>query len=679
MQILSGSANNPKQGTGITAVGQRALAWTGGVLVAVILAFVLVVVFLDWNWVRAPIAGAASAATGRRVRIDGDLKVDLLTATPTVSVASLKIGQPSWAKAGDMAVIDRLVVQIRWRSLLQGQLNMPLVEIDRPNLNLRRDSQGRSNWSFSNTSNPGAGRLPPIERVVIRAGRVHYEDATRKLMIDGVINSNESTAGPQAHAFDLAGRGVLNAQPFQLRLQGGPLIHVNVDQPYPFSVTIGTGDTRLEANGMLRRPFDFSGYSAVLHATGRDLSDLYYVTGLTLPNSPAYDLRGAVGYSAKLYRFDHLAGRIGGSDVAGAFTVSTASGRPFVDAQLRSRSLDFRDLNAIFGGAPSKSSMAGVKSEVRVAAALRAAEDRMMPDAALYSERLRQMDARLDFRAASITDSPLPLRGVQLKLTLDHGLLIINPLHAAFKQGVLNATITLNARGPTPVTDLDAHLTGLELRSLVPGARPGAAPVEGLLAAHARLHGVGDSVHRAAAAADGSITLVAPKGRIRTAFAELLGVNVGKGLSLLLSKNKGETNIRCGVASFDVHNGEMSVRQIMLDTDVVQVNGSGGGNLGSETFQIVLTGATKKFRLTHVFLPITVGGHFRSPTLGVQPGPAIAQGGVGLLVGAVLSPLAAILPFVDAGQAKDADCPAVLAAANGDDAAAAAQPRQGAH
>ena len=93
------------------------------------------------------------------------------------------------------------------------------------------------------------------------------------------------------------------------------------------------------------------------------------------------------------------------------------------------------------------------------------------------------------------------------------------------------------------------------------GAVDASAPIQGLLAARVKLTGRGDSVHRAAADSNGAVTVVIPHGRIRHAFAELLGVNAGKGLGLLLSKNKDQSEIRCGVAAFDVVNGELTARQ----------------------------------------------------------------------------------------------------------------------
>jgi hypothetical protein len=47
----------------------------------------------------------------------------------------------------------------------------------------------------------------------------------------------------------------------------------------------------------------------------------------------------------------------------------------------------------------------------------------------------------------------------------------------------------------------------------------------------------------------------------------------------------------------------------------------------------------------------------------VEAGPAIAQGGLAVGLATVLSPLVAILPFVDPGLGKDANCGALLAQA----------------
>jgi AsmA family protein len=41
------------------------------------------------------------------------------------------------------------------------------------------------------------------------------------------------------------------------------------------------------------RPFDLGRFDATLSLQGRDLSDLYLLTGVALPNTPPYRLKGA--------------------------------------------------------------------------------------------------------------------------------------------------------------------------------------------------------------------------------------------------------------------------------------------------------------------------------------------------------------------------------------------------
>ena len=147
------------------------------------------------------------------------------------------------------------------------------------------------------------------------------------------------------------------------------------------------------------------------------------------------------------------------------------------------------------------------------------------------------------------------------------------------------------------------------------------------------------------------------------ALAELTGINVVKGLGLLLSKDESNVNVRCAVADFSVKNGHATANTLVFDTDDVLITGSGGVNLGDETYDLSMKGQPKEPRLVRVRAPITVQGHLRAPRIGVKTENAIGQGGIGAALATLLSPLAAILPFIDAGRADDADCGALMAQA----------------
>ena len=127
-----------------------------------------------------------------------------------------------------------------------------------------------------------------------------------------------------------------------------------------------------------------------------------------------------------------------------------------------------------------------------------------------------------------------------------------------------------------------------------------------------------------------------------------------------MAKDQTPTPVRCGVAEFQSRGGIMTAQRIILDTGVVQAQGTGVIDLRTETLNLSLSGKPKQFRLLRLAAPITLKGTFAQPKVGVDVGKAAGQIGVGVLLGAVVSPLAVVLPFVAAGTAKDADCGALL-------------------
>jgi uncharacterized protein involved in outer membrane biogenesis len=235
------------------------------------------------------------------------------------------------------------------------------------------------------------------------------------------------------------------------------------------------------------------------------------------------------------------------------------------------------------------------------------------------------------------------------------------PLKLELPRGQVAGYVNLDARKATPVTDLDLRMTNARIEQLIPFQFQGAPALTGAAVARARLTGTGNSVHKAFSSANGQVTVVAPGGEIRKAFAELAGVNVIKGLGLLNKKDT--TPLRCAVANFETKGGVMTASDIVFDTGPVLIGGKGTVNLATERMDFRFRGHDKKFRLARVLLPVTVKGPLTAPKLGVEPGSAIAQGGAAVGLGSLLSPLAAILPFIDPGLAKDANCGALLAEA----------------
>jgi uncharacterized protein involved in outer membrane biogenesis len=172
-------------------------------------------------------------------------------------------------------------------------------------------------------------------------------------------------------------------------------------------------------------------------------------------------------------------------------------------------------------------------------------------------------------------------------------------------------------------------------------------------------------VHSLMGNADGSFAAVVPHGDIRAAFAELTGIDL-KGVGLLLAHDNGHAAIRCGVAKFDVTDGSAQAQTIVVDTQNVLMTGSGSVNLGSERLDLSLRGQPKKFHLVRIRAPIDIKGQLAAPKFGLDKGQLAKQGAIAAALSTLLTPVAAMLAFVDPGLAKDQDCSELLAQAHSD-------------
>jgi uncharacterized protein involved in outer membrane biogenesis len=186
-------------------------------------------------------------------------------------------------------------------------------------------------------------------------------------------------------------------------------------------------------------------------------------------------------------------------------------------------------------------------------------------------------------------------------------------------------------------------------------------PLQGQLLGRIKLQGSGSSVHKAAENATGDITLVIPKGEMREAFAELMGIDLSRGLGLIMTKNDRNTEVRCGVANFKAGGGNLTAATLVIDTTNILVTGEGNINLQTEALDLSLHGQPKEVRMLRLRTPILVRGTLSDPKIGVQPGKLAAQTAGAVALGTLLTPVAALLAFVDGGLAKDANCAALTA------------------
>jgi uncharacterized protein involved in outer membrane biogenesis len=652
------------------------LRWVLIALAGVVALLLLFLALFDLDTFRHPIERIASSHSGRTVTIAGRLEAHIWSWTPGVTLNNLSVGNPLWEKEKQMLQTERLQLKVRLLPLLRGRVVLERLELTNPVIYLHRDQAGRANWTFESQkpSNAPAGppaRMPVVRNFVIHSGRLSVKDEILHLDVEAGLEAHERGSADDPHAFRFEGKGTVNKQPLTIEAFGGPLLAADPDRPYPFALQLSAGDIHIESDGVVRKPFDLGTVGFMIRATGNDLADFYYLTQLAFPNTPPFKLQASIERDGQVLHVDPLAGQVGGSDLHGKLNVDLSHKRPMVTGELLSRQLRLKDLAASLGSkAAADTTPAGARGTLssaekptakpHAAPATAPANARLFPDARLQVERVRAMNADVRFTATSIEAGTVPMKQVMLHIKLDDGVLALDPFEFQMPQGKLHGTMRIDARGRTPDTQLDLRISDIELAQLKGKAADAHAPLTGDLQARIVARGKGDSVHDFAADANGKLTVILPHGEVREAFAELTGIDVVHGLGLLLQGSDQRSDIRCGVAQFDVQEGTMHVQNLVVDTRNVLITGNGEVRLGPEELDLSIKGEPKKIRIGRLRTPIKVTGHLLKPSVGVSATQTLKQGAIAAALGTLITPLAAVIAFVDPGLAKDADCAALL-------------------
>jgi len=656
---------------------KKTLRWTGIIAGFLVVSLLLMLALGDWNWFKRPIERIASSQSGRSVKIAGNLDVHIWSWTPTIILSGLTLGNPPWEAGRPMATVERVEIRIKLLPLLKGDLILPRVALFAPDVYLHREEGGRANWTYENkapTNAPASrsSKLPAVQDLLIHDGKLTLLDDVRHLKVNGTIRADERKTGQDPTPFRIQGKGSINDQPFKIEVAGGALTHIDPEHPYPFDLDISGGDLRIESKGRALKPFDLAKLDFEVEVSGTDLAEGFYLTQLALPNTAPFQLHAHIARDGKRVEVSNIAGRVGESDLHGRLEIDASRKRPFMSGDLASNQLRMQDLAAALGGEPKADDSLDAKSQTTEPAKPTRPDKaprpnpnaRLFPDAHLQVERVRAMDADVRFRANSIAAGSVPFKQVAFRVKLDDGVLTLDPVAFEMPQGQLSGLARIDARKDIPSVHMDVRMKDIQLDQLKGEKSTASPPLAGMMQARAVIDGKGDSLHQVMSDANGSFTVILPDGQITSALAELTGIDLGKGLGLLLTKADEKAPVRCGIAQFQIADGRMNAENITFDTQDVLIKGSGNVDLGPEDLHLEIKGEPKKVRFTRLRSPIEIRGHLADPSFGVSPASVAKQGAIAAALGVVATPFAALLAFVDPGLAKDQNCAALIASAD---------------
>ena len=479
---------------------------------------------------------------------------------------------------------------------------------------------------------------------------------------------------------DATGEGTFRErQPVTFEVHAGTEDNLeNPESRYPLDVSLSAGESHATARGTVDHPLNLTGVDIDVTVQGPDLGKLGELLRLPLPGTPPYKLAGKVTHEEqeKRWNFVALRGTVGDSDIQGDVSLELSAERPTVVADLKSKTLDLDDLGVLVGAPPGTGPGETASAEQEQQAAQEAAAKApILPDKQFDVPELHLFDARISFMGDTVQAMKLPLEHMEAKVTLQDGRIRVDPARVDLAGGKVETSVDLDAPRGVLNGDLDLTLRNVRLNKLLAAFKVdvGAIQMEkegvGTFGGRAKLTIQGNSIRDMAATADGELAVIMGGGQINPLIIEALGLDVGEILAVLAAggeeKESDMVPVQCLVSRFEVQDGVMTTRALVLETSDSTVTGSGTIDLGQETLDLTLLAHPKDASVLTASTPVTLTGTFRDPTIDVVSEELAEKGLAALALGVVLPVIGAVLPFIETGEAEGVNCAALMKAAGG--------------
>ena len=417
--------------------------------------------------------------------------------------------------------------------------------------------------------------------------------------------------------------------------------------------------THVDASGLLPRNNKIDGADINLAVSGRNLQTAFKLFGLVSPETRPYRLASNFTMSGKVYNFNGMNGRIGGSDVAGKMVVDNNGAKPLLNATLSSKTLDILDVGPLVGYSPAAIDAKGGAAVIRTVSGT----PRIIPDAPLAFEQLKAFDAHVDYKADRIRTGNVKLTDLTLKLDLVDRRLTMKPIAFNVIGGRTTADIDLNARVSPVTTEYDIRMSRVPLGQLLTSFDVEKSGTTASVFGRVQLKGYGDTMRKSLATSSGRIALVFPAGTLWLRNIELGKLDLQNYItSGIIKKLKRPQEIRCGLVAFTVKDGIAATDPVLFDTRRANFRGRGNFSFRDESLALSLRGDSKEFSLFSGQSPVGIGGYFAAPSIRPISPQLLTRAGVGIGLGLATGGIGALLAFVDIGDAKNVNCAAVEAA-----------------
>lgn len=627
-------------------------------IIAGIIGLAIILANTNPNMFKEDISASIERATGKTVKIDGDLEWELFSFEPAIKIEKLAIENEKWGKNKNIITAENIIATISLRHLLSRKISINTLIFDTPKIFLEVSSTGKKNWQLSTSStkpqkkkkdkkNAGKDTIPEnlnltikkkkefeidVKTVEIHNAKINYEN--RRTHENNTFNLKEFFITSENHESPIL--FTVDTSYNDIKLKGNfktTSLHDLIENinSIPLTGIININDMDIKFSGKLndirkKTP----SISATIFITANDIqSSLKGITELPklAPINADFEIIATDSFiSLKKINIDYLTANISGTSEISL----TKNKKPNIKANLHIPFFDIPNIfypnwekayfNRLATGAPRPRSNA---PKVKNPKAFR--------NIPLPITELNLANLNINLSIAKLKAMPeMDVNDIKIKAILNNGNGIIAPISFDYMGGKVKIEGLANNQNNTFNGQLSIKANNVNLGKIIDstgykkvfeggntdvdiilsGYGPNLAVfmthLNGYIKAYTTTNIIGYKIENTLMATD-----------LVTSIFKFIGNDI-IGTIALQDKKLEKSNIQCMVVNLNVKNGKtISNRGIAMQTKTANIIIDGSANLGKEYVDVSIVTVVKEgFKLSGNFAEmIKIEGPMAEPSI----------------------------------------------------------------
>lgn len=618
--------------------------------VALVVAAVAILKSLDFNEYKDIVAEKVSEATGRELKISGDLALEI-SLNPSIAVEGVTFSNAAWAGSKEMITVEKFEAEVSLLPLLSGTVDVKRVVLEGVTVLAETDKAGKGNWVFDSLTGQketkdddagsGSAVIPIVRMVRIKDVKVSYHDGVSGETIDLIVEDISVQADGSDAPLTLDIKGQINKQSFSVAGNIGTINALLSGGMVPLNLDVATLATTLNVAGQVGVAGGNPAADLKVNVSVPNLSDTVAavasfapaVKDIVLPPVNTLSVVTVVKFSDNKLALSDLTLKAGSTDLNGKLSIDLEKSVPLINAVLNSKLINLDELLPKSENKTDTTSAASTESSTN-------GDGRLFPADPLPLDGLKLANVKLNFKGQKITGQGLDISDPAVDLTLQDGKLQIKPAATVFS-GEITGDVVVDGSSKTPVLKTRLTIAQLDYGQAL-DSQDLKDIASGKVDVDIDVSGKGGSVRALMAGLNGKVRIVTENGRLESNALNIVSTDL---LNILDSKD--DKTLRCGVVHFDVKSGMANVRAIVVETGGLSVIGTGSVNLKTEQPKLRIEPRSKKANLaTAALVPVEIHGTLAKPDWTIdaaaaagnivsgaaRTGTAIATMGLSLLI-----------------------------------------------